>query len=94
MPQGVEQTVSLDLSSVLTSEAVRSILNDSEVASALFPHLPEGTQHTNEELQEIMHSPQFRQSLHRLSVALQSGQLGPLMSQLGLDPSAGNGKIL
>ncbi|CAO3684023.1 unnamed protein product [Umbelopsis vinacea] len=91
VPQGVEQTVSLDLSSVLTSEAVRSILNDSEVASALFPHLPEGSQHTNEELQEIMHSPQFRQSLHRLSVALQSGQLGPLMSQLGLDPSAGNG---
>ncbi|GAB5587489.1 hypothetical protein Unana1_02389 [Umbelopsis nana] len=91
VPQGVDQTATLDLSTVLTPDAIRSLLNDREVASALFPHLPEGSEHTNEELQEIMHSPQFRQSLHRLSTALQSGQLGPLMTQLGLDASAGNG---
>ncbi|KAJ2956922.1 hypothetical protein NQZ79_g7282 [Umbelopsis isabellina] len=91
IPPGQDQDSSLDLSSVLTPEAVRSLLNDREVASALFPHLPEGSEHSTEELQEIMRSPQFRQSLHRLSVALQSGQLGPLMTQLGLDPSAGNG---
>jgi 26S proteasome regulatory subunit N13 len=29
--------------------------------------------------------------LQSLSIALQSGQLGPLLSQLDLDPSAGNG---
>ncbi|CAM0138811.1 hypothetical protein VKS41_005976 [Umbelopsis sp. WA50703] len=91
IPQGQDQNSSLDLSSVITPEAVRSLLNDREVAHALFPHLPEGSEHSTEELQEIMRSPQFRQSLHRLSVALQSGQLGPLMTQLGLDPSAGNG---
>lgn len=91
IPPGQDQSSSLDLSSVLTPEAVRSLLNDREVASALFPHLPEGSEHSTEELQEIMRSPQFRGSLHRLSVALQSGQLGPLMTQLGLDPSAGNG---
>lgn len=94
VPQGVDQTATLDLSTVLTPDAIRSLLNDREVASALFPHLPEGSEHTNEQLQEIMHSPQFRQSLHRLSTALQSGQLGPLMTQLGLDASAGNGRNL
>ncbi|CAG8742979.1 16697_t:CDS:2, partial [Dentiscutata heterogama] len=30
-------------------------------------------------------------ALQSLSVALQSGQLGPLLTQLGLDPSAGSG---
>jgi hypothetical protein len=92
VPQGTDRTNSLELGNVLTPEAIRSILSDQDIASALFPHLPETSDNTNEELQEIIHSPQFRQSLHRLSAALQSGQLGPLMTQLGLDPSAGNGK--
>ncbi|KAG2185368.1 hypothetical protein INT44_002159 [Umbelopsis vinacea] len=91
VPQGTDRTNSLELGNVLTPEAIRSILSDQDIASALFPHLPETSDNTNEELQEIIHSPQFRQSLHRLSAALQSGQLGPLMTQLGLDPSAGNG---
>ncbi|CAO3694411.1 unnamed protein product [Umbelopsis ramanniana] len=91
VPQGTDSTNSLELGNVLTPEAIRSILSDQDIASALFPHLPEASDNTNEELHEIIHSPQFRQSLHRLSAALQSGQLGPLMTQLGLDPSAGNG---
>jgi hypothetical protein len=92
VPQGTDSTNSLELGNVLTPDAIRSILSDQDIASALFPHLLEASDNTNEELQEIIHSPQFRQSLHRLSAALQSGQLGPLMTQLGLDPSAGNGK--
>ncbi|CAI2166701.1 17443_t:CDS:2 [Funneliformis geosporum] len=58
---------------------------------ALFPHLPSNIERTPEELNAVLNSPQFAQALQSLSMALQSGQLGPLLTQLGLDPSAGNG---
>ncbi|RUO96096.1 hypothetical protein BC936DRAFT_142640 [Jimgerdemannia flammicorona] len=61
---------------------------------ALFPYLPENSQRTPEELRDIVQSSQFQQALQSLSIALQSGQLGPLLTQLGLDPSAGNGMFL
>ncbi|CAG8697938.1 6056_t:CDS:2, partial [Acaulospora colombiana] len=69
---------------------LRDILSGIQM-SALFPHLPPNINRTPEELREVIQSPQFAQALQSLSIALQSGQLGPLLTQLGLDPSAGNG---
>ncbi|PKY37764.1 adhesion regulating molecule [Rhizophagus irregularis] len=85
------QVPDVSLVDVLTPSAIGPLLNNPEIASALFPHLPANIERSPEELAAVIQSPQFAQALQSLSIALQSGQLGPLLSQLGLDPSAGNG---
>ncbi|CAG8455310.1 10090_t:CDS:2 [Paraglomus occultum] len=85
------QVPDLNLADILTPSAIEPLLNNPEIAAALFPEIPQNIERTPEELREVMRSPQFHQALQTLSVALQSGELGPLLSQLGLDPSAGNG---
>lgn len=92
---GAQQEEPMDLVDVLTPQTVGPLLNDQEVCSALFPHLPEPSQpsqgRTKREIEEVIRSPQFRQALHSLTVALRTGALGPLVQQLGLDPSAAYG---
>jgi hypothetical protein len=80
----------ISLNDVLTAQTLTPLLNDPEICSSLFPHLPEESERSVEEVRHIVKSPQFSQALASLSVALQTGQLGPLLSQLGLDYSAGN----
>ncbi|KAI7862864.1 proteasome complex subunit Rpn13 ubiquitin receptor-domain-containing protein [Spinellus fusiger] len=80
---------SLQLSDVLTPSALQPLLNDREISRSLFPFLPDTLEHTEEEVRQVVASPQFQQSLQSLSGALESGQLGPLLGQLGLDSSAG-----
>ncbi|CAG8567501.1 4368_t:CDS:2 [Racocetra fulgida] len=70
------QVPDVNLIDVITPSYISPLLNDPEIA-------------TPEELREVIQSPQFAQALQSLSIALQSGQLGPLLTQLGLDPSAG-----
>ncbi|CAG8601070.1 8331_t:CDS:2 [Acaulospora morrowiae] len=93
IPEGSRQS-DLNLADVLAPSAIGPLLNDPELSSALFPHLPPNINRTPEELREVIQSPQFAQALQSLNIALQSGQLGPLLTQLGLDPSAGNGGLL
>ncbi|CAG8454266.1 14496_t:CDS:10 [Funneliformis mosseae] len=81
----------VNLQDVLSPNAIGPLLNNPEISSALFPHLPSNIERSPEELSAVVNSPQFAQALQSLSMALQSGQLGPLLTQLGLDPSAGNG---
>jgi len=89
VPEG-QNTTDVDLANVLTPSAIAPLLNDPEIVSALFPHLPPLPQApTLEDLRDTVSSPQFQQALHSLSVALQSGQLGPLVAQLGLPAEAG-----
>ncbi|RIA95808.1 proteasome complex subunit Rpn13 ubiquitin receptor-domain-containing protein [Glomus cerebriforme] len=90
VPEGTRQP-DVNLIDVLTPSAIGPLLNNPEIASALFPHLPANIERSPEELAAVIQSPQFAQALQSLSIALQSGQLGPLLTQLGLDPSAGNG---
>uniref|UniRef100_A0A1D1YY88 Proteasomal ubiquitin receptor ADRM1 n=1 Tax=Anthurium amnicola TaxID=1678845 RepID=A0A1D1YY88_9ARAE len=90
VPEGTRQP-DVNLVDVLTPSAIGPLLNNPEIASALFPHLPPNIERSPEELAAVIQSPQFVQALQSLSIALQSGQLGPLLTQLGLDPSAGNG---
>lgn len=60
------------------------------MCASLFPFLPEGSERSVEEVRQVVRSPQFSQALQSLSAALATGQLGPLLAQLGLDPAAGN----
>ncbi|CAG8449210.1 6258_t:CDS:2 [Ambispora gerdemannii] len=90
VPEGGRQP-DLSLVDVLTPSAISPLLSNPEIASALFPHIPQNLERTEDELREVIQSPQFTQALQTLSVALQSGQLGPLLTSLGLDASAGIG---
>ncbi|KAI9033839.1 proteasome complex subunit Rpn13 ubiquitin receptor-domain-containing protein [Phycomyces nitens] len=87
--QSGSQNPPIQLNDVLTPQAIRPLLNDPEISRSLFPFLPDNVEHSEEEVRQVVQSPQFQQSLQSLSSAIQSGQLGPLLSQLGLDPSAG-----
>ncbi|KAG0240845.1 hypothetical protein BGW41_006600 [Actinomortierella wolfii] len=81
----------LRLDHILTPAAVEPLLQNEQQLAQLFSHLPEDSPHTAEEVQAVVRSPQFRQALVSLSSALESGQLGPLLRQFGLSPSAGDG---
>ncbi|KAL9539750.1 hypothetical protein MBANPS3_010083 [Mucor bainieri] len=85
-----EASAPIALSDVLTTQSLTPLLNDPEICASLFPFLPEESERSAEEVRQVVKSPQFSQALQSLSAALQTGQLGPLLSQLGLDPSAGN----
>ncbi|KAF9093130.1 hypothetical protein BGX29_010076 [Mortierella sp. GBA35] len=90
VPQAAQRS-NLRLDHILTPGAVAPLLNNPEICAALFPHLPESSERTPEEIQAIVRTPQFSQALVSLSTALESGQLGPLLRQFGLGPNAGNG---
>ncbi|KAF9373276.1 hypothetical protein BGX21_004511 [Mortierella sp. AD011] len=85
------QRSNLRLDHILTPGAVAPLLNNPQICEALFPHLPESSARTPEEIQAIVRTPQFSQALVSLSTALESGQLGPLLRQFGLGPNAGDG---
>ncbi|KAK3817869.1 MAG: adhesion regulating molecule [Linnemannia elongata] len=92
VPQAAQaQRSNLRLDHILTPGAVAPLLNNPQICAALFPHLPESSERTPEEIQAIVRTPQFSQALVSLSTALESGQLGPLLRQFGLGPNAGNG---
>ncbi|KAJ2077739.1 hypothetical protein H4R24_004944 [Coemansia sp. RSA 988] len=79
----------INLVDVLTPSNLSAVLEDSRLRSSLFPTLPDNIPHTRQGLDEVVRSPQFQQALDSLSYVLESGQLAPLVTQLGLDPTAG-----
>lgn len=84
------QSQDVDLNSILTPENIAPLLEDNEVVQRLFPFLPEKANRSKEEIQDIIRSPQFVQAVASLNAGLQSGMLGPLIAELGLDPSVGS----
>lgn len=78
----------VDLSSAINSEPVTSILNDPNLLTALQQHLPniDSATKPEEQVKDTLKSPQFQQALSMFSSALQSGQLGPVVSQFQLSP--------
>ncbi|GFO16366.1 proteasomal ubiquitin receptor adrm1 [Plakobranchus ocellatus] len=82
----------VDLAKALSPEAMIPILANPGVQERLLPFLPEGgtLPKTEQELRDTVQSPQFQQALSSFSSALQSGQLGPLMSQFGLGEDVAN----
>ncbi|XP_046860321.1 proteasomal ubiquitin receptor ADRM1-like isoform X2 [Xenia sp. Carnegie-2017] len=87
----VQQTAdAVDLNYVITPENLAPMLSNPEFRRRLIPFLPAGEDLPQEESQllETLKSPHFQQSLHAFSAALQSGQLGPIMSQFQLPQNA------
>ncbi|CAB0016647.1 unnamed protein product [Nesidiocoris tenuis] len=71
----------IDLSSSVNPESLQAILNNPEFVRELSRHLPSQGDNTQEDLRSTLASPQFQQALSMFSTALQSGQLGPVVSQ-------------
>lgn len=84
------QRRNIDLASAVTSDSLSSVIADQEMVDALVEHLPEveGDDNKKQQLKETLSSPQFQQALSMFSNALQSGQLGPVVSQFQLNAEA------
>lgn len=80
----------IDLKEALNAERMVPILADPAVQERLTPYLPQDTSlpSSPDELRATISSPQFHQALNSFSVALASGQLGPVLAQFGLSDDA------
>lgn len=87
-PPQQPQQQSVDLSTTLTGEALTSIINNPDALQQLQQHLPPIDGNTQEALKSTLASPQFQQAVSQFSSALESGQLGPVVSQLAVNPEA------
>lgn len=87
---GAGQQRNVDLSTAVNSDSLSSVMTDQEKVDALVEHLPniEGDENKKQQLKETLSSPQFQQALSMFSNALQSGQLGPVVSQFQLNAEA------
>lgn len=87
---GTSGSRGVDLSTAINAEAVDKIATDAERANALLAHLPtiETKENAKKQLKDTISSPQFQQALSMFSTALQSGQLGPVVSQFELNAEA------
>ena len=64
----------------MTPDVLRPLSSDGSIQEQLEPHIPP----TSESVADVLTSPQFQQALGVFGSALQSGQLGPLVSQFGM----------
>jgi len=73
----------IDLYDIITSENLIPLLSNKDVQEKLRVHLPEGNTilNTEDELRESIRSPEFRQAVNAFGIALQSGELGPVLAQ-------------
>nr|CAI5849462.1 unnamed protein product [Callosobruchus analis] len=85
---GGGQQQSVDLSTALTGDALAGVLNNPDTLQQLQSHLPAVDENTQEALRSTLASPQFQQAVSQFSSALESGQLGPIVSQLAVNPEA------
>jgi 26S proteasome regulatory subunit N13 len=72
-------------------ESLASVLNDPDRVQTLQQHLPTiegGDENMTDQLRATLTSPQFQQAMSTFSSALQSGQLGPVVSQFKLSSEA------
>lgn len=86
------RSLNVDLSTALAgSEAVNDLVSDPERVKTLSVHLPEtedADENKKQQIKDTIASPQFQQALSLFSSALQSAQLGPVVSQFELTPDA------
>lgn len=80
----------VDLSTAINSEVIDKVAIDDSRVKSLATHLPTIESNANEktQLKDTISSPQFQQALSMFSTALQSGQLGPVVSQFQLNADA------
>ncbi|XP_014252987.1 proteasomal ubiquitin receptor ADRM1 [Cimex lectularius] len=86
----VGQQQGVDLSTSLNQESLQAVLNNPELVRELQRHLPSVAtdENSQDQLRNTLASPQFQQALSMFSTALQSGQLGPVVSQFGVGSDA------
>ena len=75
---------STSLNRVLTVDLVSPVLADPGLRAQLFPHHPPGHDQTEQEIRDLIASPQFQQAVSELDSALRQGQLDPVLWELGL----------
>jgi 26S proteasome regulatory subunit N13 len=63
------------------------VMSNQSIIDRLLPLLPEERRNVAE-LQDVLRSPQFHQSLDAFAHALQSGQLGEMLRQFGIQSQA------
>ncbi|XP_055709269.1 proteasomal ubiquitin receptor ADRM1 homolog [Phlebotomus papatasi] len=80
----------VELSAILNSESLSTILTDEECRQGLEPFLPKtaAKEPVEQQIRDTVASPQFQQALSLFNNALQSGQLGPVFSQFNLGVEA------
>ncbi|CAO3653693.1 unnamed protein product [Cunninghamella echinulata] len=80
-------TATIELSeNVKSASALNPLLNDDDLRSALFPNVPAvNTDRTQDELNELVGSNEFQQSLRKIENAIQSDALDSTISFLSLD---------
>ncbi|TYZ62735.1 hypothetical protein PybrP1_003925, partial [[Pythium] brassicae (nom. inval.)] len=88
----MQQPKSVKLTKLLSPENLAGLLSDEKAVEALIAHLPEGAQNAYE-LQATLHSPQLRQGVVSLVSALQTGNYNAVITNFGLDPTAGAEKL-
>jgi len=91
---GAPSGPAVDLSSALTLESLQPILSNPAFLEKVKDFLPseekeEGKELSADDLKGTVQSPQFKQAVSMFSMALQSGQLGPLVREFGLGETAG-----
>ncbi|VDK69260.1 unnamed protein product [Onchocerca ochengi] len=98
-PDGSGRKPSIDFTDVLCcADKINDVLR--KYAEQLIPHLPsqEPIYNNQEELQQTLRTPQFRQAADIFGHALQTGQLAPVLRQFGIDgntaTAAGNGDMV
>ncbi|XP_055625265.1 proteasomal ubiquitin receptor ADRM1 homolog [Toxorhynchites rutilus septentrionalis] len=82
------QKRNVDLSTAVNSDSLSSVISDKDQVESLIAHLPQIEGDKKQQLKETLSSPQFQQALSMFSNALQSGQLGPVVSQFQLNAEA------
>merc|ERR1712133_164477 len=93
VPAGGEGSAgpAVDLSTALSGEALQPLLQNQEFLDKVKEFLPageEGKEVTLSDLSGTVQSPQFQQAVSMFSMALSSGQLGPLIREFGLGDEA------
>uniref|UniRef100_A0A6M2DHJ8 Proteasomal ubiquitin receptor ADRM1 homolog n=1 Tax=Xenopsylla cheopis TaxID=163159 RepID=A0A6M2DHJ8_XENCH len=90
-PDGHSSQQNVDLASALSVDALQSVIKDDDRVAVLGPHLPPAEAETavpRDHLRDTIASPQFHQAVSMFSNALQSGQLGPVVSQFDVNSEA------
>jgi len=90
---GGSQGPTVDLSTAFNGEALQPLLSNPDFLDKVKGFLPagekeDGKEITASDLKGTIQSPQFQQALSMFSVALQSGQLAPLVREFGLGEDA------
>ncbi|KAI8095030.1 proteasome complex subunit Rpn13 ubiquitin receptor-domain-containing protein [Gilbertella persicaria] len=76
------EPASLELGDATSTEAIKTMLNDSDIRSALFPFVSQSTERSDQDIEQLIQSQQFQQRLQVLHAALQQDALTSVVEAL------------